>query len=223
MSTDSSTTESIRAETIRVVVADDHDLLRDGVVATLSRFQDIDIVAGGRSGEEAVELVLQHRPDVVVMDLLMPGIGGVEAIRVVTQKTESRVLALTSFVDSELVREALAAGAVSYLLKNVDAEDLADAIRRTARGGSALAPEATRALTKPPTSEALAELTGRELEVAHLIAMGRSNSDIAHEMSLSIFTVKNHVSRILAKLKARSRTQIAAIILREEEAERRSV
>jgi len=125
------------------------------------------------------------------------------------------VLALTSFVDSDLVRQALAAGAASYLLKNVDAEDLADAIRRTARGGSALAPEATMALTKPATSDALADLTERELEVAQLIALGRSNSDIAHEMSLSVFTVKNHVSQILGKLKVRSRTQVAAIILRE--------
>jgi len=209
--------------TIRVVVIDDHDLLRDGVVATLSRFDDMEIVAGGRSGEEAIELVRQHAPDVVVMDLLMPGIGGVEAIRVVTAETQTRVLALTSFVDGDLVRQALAAGAVSYLLKNVDAEDLADAIRRTARGGSALAPEATTALTKPQTSDALAALTGRELEVAQLIALGRSNSDIAHEMALSIFTVKNHVSQILGKLKVRSRTQIAAIILREEQAPTRTI
>lgn len=204
--------------TIRVVVVDDHDLLRDGVIATLSRFDDMEIVAGGRSGEEAISLVAAHGPDVVVMDLLMPGIGGVEAIRTVTAESATRVLALTSFVDSDLVRQALAAGAASYLLKNVDAEDLADAIRRTARGGSALAPEATIALTKPATSDALAELTERELEVAQSIALGRSNSDIAHEMSLSIFTVKNHVSQILGKLKVRSRTQVAAIILREGEA-----
>ena len=204
--------------TIRVVVVDDHDLLRDGVIATLSRFDDMEIVAGGRSGEEAISLVAAHGPDVVVMDLLMPGIGGVEAIRTVTAESATRVLALTSFVDSDLVRQALAAGAASYLLKNVDAEDLADAIRRTARGGSALAPEATIALTKPATSDALAELTERELEVAQSIALGRSNSDIAHEMSLSIFTVKNHVSQSLGKLKVRSRTQVAAIIRREGEA-----
>ncbi len=157
------------------------------------------------------------------MDLLMPGMGGVEATRIVTSETATRVLALTSFVDSDLVHEALAAGAVSYLLKNVDAEDLADAIRRTAKGGSALAPEATRALTRPQTSGALADLTERELEVAQLIAQGRSNSDIAHEMSLSIFTVKNHVSQILAKLKVRSRTQVAALILRESDAPNRTV
>jgi len=203
-------------QAIEVVVIDDHDLLRDGVVAALSRFDDMSIVAGGRSGEEAIELVREHAPDVVVMDLLMPGIGGVEAIRVVTQESDARVLALTSYVDSDLVREALGAGAASYLLKNVDAEDLADAIRRTARGGSALASEATRALTQPPTSEALAGLTNRELEVAELVALGRSNSDIAHEMSLSIFTVKNHVSQILSKLKVRSRTQIAAIMLQQD-------
>ena len=184
-------------------------------MAALSRFDDMQIVADARSGEEAIDLVHEHHPDVVVMDLMMPGIGGVEAIRRVTSETDTRALALTSFVDGDLVRQALAAGAASYLLKNVDAEDLADAIRRTARGGSALAPEATRALTRPQTSDALTALTERELEVAQLIAVGRSNSDIAHEMALSIFTVKNHVSQILAKLKVRSRTQVAAIILRE--------
>ena len=208
---------------IRVVVADDHDLLRDGVEGALSRFDDIEIVAGGRSGEEAIEIVREHQPDVVVMDLLMPGMGGVEATRIVTSETNTHVLALTSFVDSDLVHQALAAGAVSYLLKNVDAEDLAAAIRRTAKGGSALAPEATRALTRPQTSGALASLTERELEVARLIAQGCSNSDIAHEMSLSIFTVKNHVSQILAKLKLRSRTQVAALILNIGEAPNRSV
>lgn len=203
---------------VRVVVVDDHDLLRDGVVAALSSYEDILIVAGGRSGEEAVQLVREHSPDVVVMDLSMPGMGGVEATKIVTSETDTRVLALTSFVDGDLVHQALGAGAVSYLLKNVDAEDLADAIRRTARGGSALAPEATRALTKPQTSGALSELTGREGEVARLIALGRSNSDIANEMSLSIFTVKNHVSQILSKLRVQSRTQVAAIILRRDDA-----
>jgi len=200
---------------ITVIVVDDHDLLRDGVVAALSRFEDIVIVAGGRSGEEGIELVRRHQPDVAVMDLLMPGIGGVEATRIIAAETNTGVLALTSFVDSDLVREALASGAVSYLLKNVDAEDLADAIRRTARGGSALAPEATRALTKPAVADALSDLTSRELEVAQLIALGRSNSDIAHEISLSIFTVKNHVSQILSKLHVQSRTQVAALILRD--------
>lgn len=220
--TDPDTSEIPKSE-IRVVVADDHDLLRDGVVAALSSYQDILIVAGARSGEEAVELVREHQPDVVVMDLLMPGMGGVEAIRIVTSESDTRVLALTSFVDGDLVHQALGAGAVSYLLKNVDAEDLADAIRRTARGGSALAPEATRALTRPQTSGALIELTGRELEVAHLIALGRSNADIANEMSLSIFTVKNHVSQILSKLKVQSRTQVAAIMLRRDGAPSPSV
>ena len=203
-------------ESITVLVVDDHDLLRQGVVTSLSGHDDLEVIGEAATGEEAVELTVELQPTVVVMDLMMPGIGGVGATREVTRRSEARVLALTSYVDNDLVAKALDAGAVSYLLKNVDAADLAEAVRMTARGRSAFAPEATRVLAERRTSQPLQALTERERDVAQLLANGRSNSDIAHELSLSIFTVKNHVSQILSKLQVKSRTQAAAIILRTD-------
>ncbi|MEM7273671.1 MAG: response regulator transcription factor [Actinomycetota bacterium] len=202
------------SDPITVLVVDDHDLLRRGIVTSLARFDDLEMVGVAGSGEEAIALTLELQPSVVVMDLLMPGMGGVAATRELRRQSDARILALTSFVDNDLVQEALDAGAASYLLKNVDAADLAEAVRMTARGGSAFAPEATRVLAMPRAPRRLAELTGREHEVALLLADGQSNADIAHELSLSIFTVKNHVSQILTKLQVKSRTQAAATILR---------
>ncbi|MEL6981738.1 MAG: response regulator transcription factor [Actinomycetota bacterium] len=201
------------SEQISVLVVDDHDLLRHGVASSLGRYDDLTVVGEARSGEEAIELATELDPTVVVMDLIMPGMGGVEATRQLCQRSMTRVLALTSFVDNELVQQALDAGAASYLLKNVDAGDLAEAVRMTARGRSAFAPEATRVLAER-SSPPVDDLTDREREVAALLAEGRSNADIAHELSLSVFTVKNHVSQILSKLRVRSRTQAAAAILR---------
>jgi NarL family two-component system response regulator LiaR len=205
-------------EPITVLVVDDHDLLRQGVVTALSRHDDLKVVGEAATGEEAVTMAAELTPTVVVMDLLMPGIGGVGATRELSRCSDARVLALTSFVDNDLVAQALDAGAVSYLLKNVDAADLAEAVRMTARGRSAFAPEATRVLSERRTERPLQDLTERERDVAMLLANGRSNSDIAHELSLSIFTVKNHVSQILSKLQVKSRTQAAAVILRADEA-----
>lgn len=202
---------------ITVLVVDDHDLLRRGVATSLARYDDLDVVGVAGTGEEAVELAVELQPAVVVMDLIMPGIGGVAATRELRRRCDARVLALTSFVDNDLVQQALDAGAASYLLKNVDAADLAEAVRMTARGGSAFAPEATRVMVGPRPTNQLGVLTEREQEVAQLLASGRSNSDIAAELSLSIYTVKNHVSHILNKLQVKSRTQAAAAILRADE------
>lgn len=204
------------SDPITVLVVDDHDLLRRGVATALSRYEDLVIVGEASTGEEAIEMTMELTPTVVVMDLMMPGIGGVGATRELSLRSDARVLALTSFVDNDLVANALDAGAVSYLLKNVDAPDLAEAVRMTARGHSAFAPEATRVLTERQTPRPLHNLTERERDVARLLADGRSNSDIAHELSLSIFTVKNHVSQILSKLHVKSRTQAAALILRAD-------
>lgn len=203
------------SKTIRIVVVDDHDLLRQGVVTCLSAFDDLEVVGDTNRGQEGVLLVEQHEPDVVLMDLIMPGLSGVEAIREIRQRwPNTKIMVLTSFVDASLVQAAIDAGATSYLLKSVDAENLADSIRMTAKGGSALAPEATRQLASLDSSARLAQqLTHREREIADLIAQGRSNSDIAHELSLSIFTVKNHVSQVLAKLQVRSRTEAASVLL----------
>ena len=205
------------AEPVTVLVVDDHDLLRRGVVTALASHDDLEVVGEAGSGEAAIALAATLQPAVVVMDLLMPGIGGVVATRELSRSSSARVLALTSFVDDDLVVDALDAGAVSYLLKNVDAAELAEAVRMTSRGTSAFAPEAMRALSsRKQRAGLLSQLTERERQVAALLADGRSNAEIAEDLALSIFTVKNHVSQILTKLQVKSRTQAAAAIFRAD-------
>ncbi|WP_420637805.1 response regulator [Candidatus Poriferisocius sp.] len=198
---------------IRVIVVDDHDLLREGVSACLNGYDDIDVVGAAHSGELAVERVIELQPDVVVMDLVMPGRGGVAAIEELTQVApETRILALTSFTDSSLVRAALEAGAVSLQLKSVSGDDLAASVRLTASGQSALDPTVTRMIATEK-DDLLRDLTDREREVAGLLANGLSNADIAEALYLSIYTVKNHVSNILMKFHVQSRTELVALIL----------
>lgn len=201
---------------IRVLVVDDHDLLREGVSSSLSAFDDINVVADAASGELAITCVADEEPDVVVMDLVMPGMGGVEAIRRLrAADAELGIVALSSFSEGDRVREVLEAGANGYLVKSVDAASLARAVRSAAAGQGAFSPEVTAALTKRPTAgdEALRRLTTREGEIADLLAEGRTNAEIARAANLSIFTVKNHVSSILMKLHVQTRTEAAAFIL----------
>lgn len=201
---------------IRVIVADDHDLLREGVSGCLAASDGISVVAEAPSGEGAVALVSEHRPDVVILDVVMPGIGGIEAARrIKADFPEVGVLALTSFSDRQRIQEALEAGADGYLIKSVDAESLARAVRSVALGQSTFSPEVTRALAAAPETGAhsLDVLTSRELEIADLVAGGSTNAEIASVLNLSIFTVKNHVSNVLSKLHAPTRTAAAAIIL----------
>ena len=202
--------------TIRVLVVDDHDLLREGVSSSLSAFDDIDVVADAASGELAITSVADNEPDVVVMDLVMPGMGGIEAIRRLRAgDPDLGIVALSSFSEGDRVREVLDAGANGYLVKSVDAASLARAVRSAAAGQGAFSPEVTAALTKRPTAddEALRRLTTREGEIADLLAEGRTNAEIARATNLSIFTVKNHVSSILMKLHVQTRTEAAAFIL----------
>jgi NarL family two-component system response regulator LiaR len=201
---------------IRVLVVDDHDLLREGVSSSLSAFADIDVVADAASGELAITCVADVRPDVVVMDLVMPGMGGVEAIRRLrADDAELGILALSSFSEGDRVREVLDAGANGYLVKSVDAASLARAVRSAAVGQGAFSPEVTQALARRPTAgdELLERLTPREREIADLLTEGRTNAEIARATSLSIFTVKNHVSSILMKLQVQTRTEATAFIL----------
>jgi NarL family two-component system response regulator LiaR len=201
---------------INVVVADDHDLLREGVSGCLNALDDITVVGEAASGEAAVEMAQRHRPDVVVVDLVMPGLGGLGAIRLIRQSQPAiKILALSSFYERERVQEALDAGADGYLVKSVDAGSLANAVRSVARGQGAFSPEITRALASaPPAAQpALATLTARELEIAELVAQGRTNAQIGTQLGLSIFTVKNHVSNVLTKLHAQTRTEVAATVL----------
>ena len=202
---------------IRVLIADDHALVRSGLESILRLFDDLELVAQADSGSAAVGLCRQTRPDVVLMDLVMPGMNGVKAIEeLLRERPQTRVLALTSFSDEELVESALRAGAIGYLLKNITGEQLADAIRAAHAGRATLAPEAAEALIHVvSTPQGCADdLTRRERQVLALVADGLSNADIADRLVISRSTVKTHVSSVITKLGASSRTEAATIAVR---------
>jgi DNA-binding NarL/FixJ family response regulator len=208
---------------IRVVVADDQELVRTGFRVILDAEPDIEVVGEAADGREAFEAVALRRPDLVLMDVRMPGVGGIEATRrIVAGARPPRVLILTTFDLDEYVYEALGAGASGFLLKDAGADELAQAVRVVAAGDALLAPSITRRLIedfarRPPPRErpaALAELTARELEVLRLIARGLSNAAIARELIVGDATVKTHVARIFAKLGLHDRAQ--AVVLAYE-------
>jgi len=201
---------------IRVLIVDDHAVVRSGLAAFLLAYDDLELVGEAASGEEAVRLCERARPDVVLMDLVMPGMDGVATTRAIRQRCpQVQVIALTSFREEELVRGALQAGAISYLLKNVSADELADAIRKAHAGRPTLAPEAAQVLIqatrKPPTPGH--DLTPREQEVLALMVQGLRNPEIAERLVVSRSTVKFHVSSILSKLGVASRTEAVALAL----------
>ena len=206
-------------DVIRVMIVDDHAVVRSGLSAFLLAFDDLTCVGEAEGGADAVEKCRATRPDVVLMDLVMPEVDGAEATRRIKQACPAvQVVALTSYKEDDLVQGALQAGAISYLLKNVSADELAGAIRAAHAGRSTLAPEAAevliRATTAPPAPAADQHgLTGRELEILTLMVSGESNPDIAERLFLSRSTVKFHVSNILMKLDAGSRTEAVAIAL----------
>ena len=205
-------------ERIRVMIVDDHAVVRSGLAAFLMAYEDLELVAEADGGREAVRLCQEVEPDVVVMDLVMPGMDGAAATRAIRKaRPETQVIALTSFREEELVQNALKAGALSYLLKDVSADDLADAIRAAHAGRPTLAPEATEALihaaTQPKTPDY--GLTPREREVLVLMAEGLHNPEIAERLVVSRSTVKFHVSSILGKLGASSRTEAVAQAIQE--------
>lgn len=203
---------------IRVIVVDDHDLLREGVSGCIAGFDDLEVVGEAASGEAAVAAVAELNPDVIVIDLVMPGIGGVEAIRQLRASDASLgIVALSSFFDGDRIREVVEAGATGYLVKSVDADSLARAVRDAAVGDATFSPEVTRALMLVPEAEPASPLTAREDEIAELIAEGRTNAEIAKTLHLSVFTVKNHVSSILMKLAVRTRTEAASVILKSRQ------
>ncbi len=201
---------------ITILVVDDHDLLREGVSSCLAAFEDLEVIGESSSGEDGLAAAARLDPAVVVIDLIMPGIGGVEAIRQMRAANASiGLLALSTFASGDLIREAIGAGASGYLVKSVDTEGLAQAVRDVAAGRGSFSSDVTRVLAAP-TSDTIgvaAQFTGRQAEVADLMAAGRSNAEIADALNLSVFTVKNHVSNILMKLHAQSRTEATAIIL----------
>jgi NarL family two-component system response regulator LiaR len=204
------------------VIADDHPFVRHGLRTYLETLEDMDVAGEATNGVEAVELVERLLPDVVLMDLVMPELDGIGAIRRIREVAPStRVIALTSFADDEKVFPAIKAGAAGYLLKDVRPADLADAVRKASRGEALLAPSVAARLMQEVSGErpAPAGLTERELEVLRLIARGMSNKQIARELVVSEKTVKTHVSNILAKLHLADRTQAALYAVREGLAE----
>jgi NarL family two-component system response regulator LiaR len=203
---------------IRVLIVDDHVVVRSGLVAMLLAFDDLELVGEASDGRTALDLCASRQPDVVLMDLVMPEMDGASATRAVRQAhAQTQVIALTSFHEGDLVTAALQAGAIGYLLKNVSADELADAIRAAAAGRPTLAPEAAQVLiqqaTRPPGPPPGADLSSREREILALMAQGLNNPDIAAQLDIGRATVKFHVSNILAKLGASSRTEAVALAL----------
>jgi NarL family two-component system response regulator LiaR len=198
---------------IKVMIVDDHAVVRSGLSAFLLAFDDLEHVGDATGGAEAVSKCMSLRPDVVLMDLVMPEVDGAEATRRIKEACpEVQVIALTSYKEDDLVQGALKAGAISYLLKNVTADELADAIRGAHAGRSTLAPEAAQVLVKAATEPAQDEgLTSRELEVLRLMVHGDSNPAMAEKLFVSRSTVKFHVSNILMKLGTATRTEAVAV------------
>jgi NarL family two-component system response regulator LiaR len=203
---------------IKVMIVDDHAVVRSGLSAFLLAFDDFEHVGDATGGADAVSKCISLRPDVVLMDLVMPGVDGAEATRRIKEACpEVQVIALTSYKEDDLVQGALKAGAISYLLKNVTADQLADAIRGAHAGRSTLAPEAAQVLIKAATEPAQDEgLTSRELEILRLMVRGDSNPDIAEKLFVSRSTVKFHVSNILMKLGTATRTEAVAVALQRK-------
>ncbi|MHC1741058.1 MAG: response regulator [Anaerolineaceae bacterium] len=204
---------------IKILIVDDQSLFREALKTLLSAFPDFEIVGDASNGEEALRMVLQHSPDIVLMDLRMPVMDGVEATRRIVQMNKStRVLVLTTFDDDENVFEGLRAGAVGYLLKDVSSEKLTEAIRAASQGEYFLVPSITAKVVSefsrisrptPKNKENFLPdpLSPREVEIIKLVATGASNKEIADKLVISEGTVKNHLSSILSKLSVRDRMQ----------------
>lgn len=208
-------------EKITVMLIDDHRVVRQGLRDFLELQGDIEIVGEASSGEEGAQLARDLLPDVVLMDLVMPGIDGVETTRrVKAVSPSSKVIVLTSFADDDKVFPAIKAGAISYLLKDISPEDLAHAIRAAQRNEAVLHPEVAAKLMQefsaPKSNEAPVEqLTPREMDVLRLVAKGMSNKEIADKLIISEKTTKTHLSNILSKLHLADRTQVAIYALRK--------
>lgn len=206
------------SQPIRIMLVDDHAVVRSGLSAFLLAYDDLELVAEAADGAEAVRVCERVQPDVILMDLIMPRMDGATATRTIRERFPNiQVLVLTSFKEDNLVQDALKAGAIGYLLKNVTGDELAAAIRAALRGRPTLAPEAAQALIHAATHQDLPvlghDLTERERDVLVWMAKGLDNNEIADKLIVSRSTVKFHVSNILSKLQVASRTEAVAVAL----------
>lgn len=203
---------------IRIMLVDDQPVIRSGIAAFLSVYDEFKLIAEAEDGEEAIRLCTQFSPDVILMDLLMPRMNGINATRIIRGRYPTiQILVLTNFIETELVHDALAAGAIGYLYKNITAEDLAMAIRNAYQGSNTVAPEAMKCLLQDihRHPDLLGDnLTSREREVLRLVVTGMSNRAIAQALTVSQSTVKFHMSNILAKLHSKARTEAISVALR---------
>lgn len=206
--------------TIRVMIVDDHTVVRSGLGAFLMAKDDFEMVGEAKNGEQALNLCQQVHPDVVLMDLVMPGMDGATATRLIRERCpHAQVIALTSFKEKEMVEAAIQAGAIGYLLKDVSTDDLAHAIRAAYAGRPTLAPEAAEVLIAAARAGEFKpgdDLTPREREVLRLMADGLNNQQIAGELVLGVSTVKSHVSNILSKLGVATRTAAISMALKNK-------
>ncbi len=205
--------------TIQVMLVDDHNVVRSGLATFLRAYDDLELVGEAKNGLEALDLCHKTKPDVILMDLMMPEMDGMAATRaILADYPDIKIIAMTSFEEEELVQGVLAAGAISYLLKNVSSDDLAKAIRDAVLGKSTLSPEAARVLVQAtrPTKQPLFDLTEREMEVLNLVVQGKNNQQIADELVISLATVKAHISSILSKLQVSSRAEATAYAIKHK-------
>lgn len=205
------------AARIRVMIVDDHTVVRSGLGAFLAVMPDLELVGEAENGAEAVQRCTLLQPDVILMDLMMPGLDGVAATRQIRARHPAiQVIALTSFQENTLVHNALQAGAVGYLMKNVTAAELAAAIRAARLGQMTLSPEAAQALVQPPAPGPAETLTEREREVLALMVEGLNNGEIAARLVVSLSTVKFHISNILTKLSVDNRVAAVALAMQKK-------
>jgi two-component system, NarL family, response regulator len=199
-------------KTIRVLVIDDHPMIRAGLIATISPEPDMEVIASAENGKDGVELYRQHKPDVALMDLKMPDMGGVEAIRAIRADFPlAKIVVLSTYERSEEIYQAMQAGAVTYLLKNTRSEKMIGVIRKVAAGGRPVPPEVAQKLADRMFES---DLTNREIEVLDLIARGLRNKEIADRLNITEQTAQSHVKSILAKLSVHDRTEAVTIAIR---------